>query len=293
MGEELTFLPSARGDHYSTRRSKTDMATARPNCDSGKRMLLKLGHLYSVLIAVSLWFPASSLAQRNPHKSNVKASFVSVPFVGCESDGQVGPEPAPEGPDKPVWLNAVANPERLAYYQSESSAGVLAPRGWHGFGTYGSMGSTIIVTPDPIKSYDDLGAITGPFIKVVRRSGETSGRFEVAQVAARVFPTLREYAKGVIKENLYPEGDFPFGPYPRDKLTYLSDLVVEYETPPHCDGLGTEYGYASNGEPISGVAMILGGDSPYLEILTVRLMPDKNYLAPQIIKQFKRDESEP
>jgi hypothetical protein len=134
--------------------------------------------------------------------------------------------------------------------------------------------------------------MTGPFIEVVRRSGETSGRFAVARVIARVFPTIRVYAKTVIAQNSLPEDDFPFGPYPKDKLTYRSDLVVEYHTPPHSDGLGTEYGYPSNGEPISGVAIILGGDSPYLEILTVRLMPDKNYLAPQIIKQFERDERE-
>jgi hypothetical protein len=236
--------------------------------------------------------PRFVTGSRKPSQVEGQNRLVSVPFVGCQSDGQVGPEPAPTGADKPVRLDAVANPESLAYYQSESSAGVLAPRGWHGFGTYGSMGTTIIVTPDPIKSYDDLAGITGPFIEVVRRSGETSGRFAVARVIARVFPTLREYAKTLITENSLPEDEFPFGLFPKDKLTYLSDLVVEYQTPPHSDGWVRNTDIASNDEPIKGVAIILGGDSPYLEILTVRLMPDKNYLAPQIIKQFERDERE-
>lgn len=65
-----------------------------------------------------------------------------VPFVGCKSDGQTGPQKAPNG--KPVLLPLPAKfAERLAYYKSEQSAGVLAPRGWYCFGTYGSSGDTL------------------------------------------------------------------------------------------------------------------------------------------------------
>ena len=79
----------------------------------------------------------------------------------------------------------------------------------------------------------------------------------------------------------------------KDKLTYRSDLVVEFQTPPHSEGLGTQYGLTPNDEPINGVAIILEGESPgeppSLELLTVRLMPDKDYLTSQIIQQFERD----
>jgi hypothetical protein len=120
-----------------------------PNCVSEKR-LLEVEHLCLVLIALSWWFPASLLAQTKPQKSNAKTSVVRVPFVGCESDGDDGRKDAPEGESTEVGLDG-KDSKRLAYYRSERSAGVLAPRGWHGFGTYGLWGSRIIVTPDPLK----------------------------------------------------------------------------------------------------------------------------------------------
>ena len=44
---------------------------------------------------------------------------------------------------------------KLAYYQAEKGIGVLAPRDWHCFGTYGSGGDTLYVTPQPINSAKD------------------------------------------------------------------------------------------------------------------------------------------
>ena len=60
-----------------------------------------------------------------------------VPFVGCASDGQAGPQAAPAGPSKAVAVPA-ATAQRLAWYKAQYGPGVLAPRGWHCFSTYGS-----------------------------------------------------------------------------------------------------------------------------------------------------------
>jgi len=158
--------------------------------------------------------PGEHGASTKSGESSAKASVVRVPFVGCRSDGQVGPSPAPKREDKAVFLDAVAA-QRLAYYQSKSSEGVLAPRGWHCFGAYGSSGTSLAVTPDPIK-FADLSAVDGPLIEVREQSGETSGRLAVAQVIARVFPTQKAFADGVIEA--FPEVAFPFGPYPTDKF---------------------------------------------------------------------------
>src|SRR5262245_1162119 len=73
---------------------------------------------------------------------------VMVPFVGCKSDGQVGPLDAPDGVEQGVRVSAEAA-SKLAYYKSEN-LGVLAPRGWFCFGTYGSGGYGIFVAPTPI-----------------------------------------------------------------------------------------------------------------------------------------------
>jgi hypothetical protein len=70
-------------------------------------------------------------------------------------------------------LNAAAS-QRLAYYQSEHGAGVLAPRGWHGFGGFGSMGTSLQVVPFSIDSEKD--EFVGPVIIVNSITGETSGR---------------------------------------------------------------------------------------------------------------------
>jgi len=52
----------------------------------------------------------------------------TVPFVGCPSDGQLGPLAPPKG--NPQYLNVPLKiAAELAYYKAENSPGVLAPRG--------------------------------------------------------------------------------------------------------------------------------------------------------------------
>jgi hypothetical protein len=99
-----------------------------------------------------------------------------VPFVGCASDGQLGPVKAPEGNAKSVVVSLGAA-RRLAYYEAEDGIGVLAPRGWHCFGAYGSNGATLYIAPDPISSSDllsqDQKGFAGPAIQVSYMSGDT------------------------------------------------------------------------------------------------------------------------
>ncbi|HVN17333.1 MAG TPA: hypothetical protein VMU05_01125 [Dongiaceae bacterium] len=87
--------------------------------------------------------------------------------------------------------------ERLAYYKAEYGVGVLAPRGWHCFGTYGSNGATLYVSPDPINAADLLSTswkgFAGPAIQISVAEGGTSGRFEVAKTIARVFPKHKAF----------------------------------------------------------------------------------------------------
>ena len=258
-------------------------------------MFLKKRFLCRILVAFAIWLPTSLLAQTKPDGTNAKTSVVRVPFVGCPSNGQGGPNPAPKRAGKEVVLDAGAA-RRLAYYESESSSsswGVLAPRGWHCFGTYGSAGTSFTVSPYSVK-YDNLDTLNGPFIKVTQLSGETSGRFRVARVIARVFPTQKAFADGVIKEGIEPASDFPFGPYPTDTLKYHGDVTVEFQTPANTEGLGTELGLPSNDQPINGVAAIKwDGEDIYLVCLTVRLMPDTRALTTQIMQQFERDQELP
>ena len=217
---------------------------------------------------------------------------VSVPFVGCAQDGQMGPLAAPTGAAKTVKL-AAANAGQLAYYSDGNTGGVLGPRGWHCFGTYGSSGATLYVAPQPIGSSDVLATrwtgAGGPAIIVALSSGDTSGRFTVAQAIARVFPAHAAFAQSVIAEGVEPAGDFPSGPFANDRLTYRGDAVVEYVTQAGSAGLGTwASGLTPDSDPIYGVA-ILTGQTPDLATLAVRLTPALRALAPAVVSQFEAD----
>jgi hypothetical protein len=175
----------------------------------------------------------------------------------------------------------------LAYYAS-TDLGVLAPRGWHCFGLYGSDGSVLIVTPEPHHAVDfqkpNFG-ITGPVIQLSFRFGSTSGRFDVAQVAARLFPSKKGFVNGVIQEGIDPASDFPFGPYPSDSLTRRSGTDVEFKTPANTAGMGTKGWLVKNSSPIDGVAIMTADNN--LVLLEARVPPDQRNLAPTIIEQTR------
>ena len=217
---------------------------------------------------------------------------VSVPFVGCESDGQVGPVPAPVGSTLALKVPApVAN--RLAYHKAQQSPGVLAPRGWYCFSTYGSNGSNLYVSPEPIQA-DYLSsqdqAFQGPAIQLSDSVGYTSGRFEVALIVARVFPAYRWFVNSLINNSLASATDFKFGPYPHDKLRYKTKSVVEYETPKLTDDLGTHSKLLATNSPIDGVITLTGpAEDLNLRLLAIRLPSNLTDLAPIIIRQVEQE----
>src|SRR5208282_4662295 len=214
-----------------------------------------------------------------------------VPFVGCESDGQGGAVKAPVGQSKTMAIPAEAA-QRLAYYKAEEGIGVLAPRGWHCFGTYGSSGATLYVSPDPIKAADlfstSWNGFAGPVIQISSVDGDTSGRFTVAKIIARVFPTHKAFVQAVIAEGIEPASSFPFGPYAGDTLKYRTKDIVEFLTPARTDGLGTASRLQKNDSPISGAAILFGKESNLLQ-LSVRLPPQASDLAQFIIQQTERE----
>jgi hypothetical protein len=244
-----------------------------------------------IFFAFILGLPSALPAQMMPQRPSKKFPVVHVPFLGCASDGQVGPLAAPKGIEKVVQVDARAA-QRLAYYRAEYPPGVLAPQGWYCFGVYGSNGSIVFVSPQPIKTADLFSTtsvgFTGPAIQGSYRNGDTSGRFEVAQVMARVFPAQKAFVQRVIDEGIEPASDFPFGPFPKDKLILQSDRIVEYQTPPHSEGLGTLSRLRANDLPINGVE-ILQGDTPNLVSIRVRLPPDMIDLTSPIIHQSEID----
>lgn len=208
-----------------------------------------------------------------------------VPFVGCPSDGQQGPVAPPKGEAKAVNVDS-ATASQLAYYQAQDSFGVLAPRGWNCFFVYGSNGASLMVAPDANLSLA-TDSLSGPAVVFTMYDGGTSGRFNVAKYAARLFAKLEQaFIAGVIAEGVEPKTDFPSGPYPADKTTYKSPLLVEFATPANKDGLGTSDRLKKNSLPVSGMAKLkVSPDGPDFFLLTVRLPANQAGLAPAIIAQ--------
>ncbi|HEX3373875.1 MAG TPA: hypothetical protein VHS13_06665 [Edaphobacter sp.] len=112
---------------------------------------------------------------------------------------------------------------------------------------------------------------TGPAVELSVRIGDTSGRFEVARVAARIFPAHRDYVKSVMSEHLDSASDYHFGPFPADKLIYKRHDLVEFTTPPHSDGLGTMSALRPGSQSIHGLAALDVPGDMSLERLVVRL----------------------
>jgi hypothetical protein len=251
-------------------------------------MQKRIGHLAVVFVALAVGLPAQ--VQPQPGR---EASSIRVPFVGCKSDGLAGPKPAPvkAWPWETVWVDA-KTAKSLAYYKAEMSLGVLAPRGWYCFGTYGTNGSNLFVAPQPVKRDDLFSArshsFTGPFIQVTFSYGGTSGRFSVARTIARVFPSRKAFVQHVIDEGFETASDFPFGPFPKDKPVFQSDQIVEYQTPPHSEGLGTMSWLEPDGDPVESVA-ILTGSWPDMVHLAVRLPAGLRDLTPHIVRQVEGD----
>jgi hypothetical protein len=212
------------------------------------------------------------------------AQDVQVPFVGCKSDGQVGAlDPPKDGGTAPKLAAAVAS--RLAWYASNNTGGVLAPRGWQCFELYGSNGSVLMVQPGDFGRALLSTELSGPAIQLSISLGDTSGRFEAAQLAARLFPDRRGFVDKVISEGLEPKAEFVFGPFPQDRIHRLSRDVVAFETPANTDGMGTKSRLLKSGDPIQGLVWMDRDNNA--TFLAVRLAPSQRDLAAYIINEMK------
>ena len=180
--------------------------------------------------------------------------------------------------DKVVRVSA-NTAERLAYYAS-IAPGVLAPRGWTCHGGSGSDGESMLASPGPTVN-DGKGA--GVSVEHIR--ADAYGRFAVADIIAHVFPAEKAFVQAMIDAGDVPPGGFTFGPYPADRLLVQTNRLVQFETPPHAEGLGSGGYFMPNDDPIDGVA-ILQGQNPDVLMLRVRLPREQRDLVPVIIRDL-------
>jgi hypothetical protein len=238
-------------------------------------------------VAIALFLSSTTSGQSSAQLPS------SIPFVGCPSDGQLGPQPAPTS--RSFHRNLPPDvASRLAYYEGPDGIATLAPRGWHCFALIGSDGDFLYVAPESIdaaKLYDrkHWHGFTGPAIQLSEVLGDTSGRMEVAPIVARVFPKYRSYVGSIIAEGFEAAKDFPYGPYPKDQVNYENDHTVVFTTPPNTAGLGTASRLLKSKLPISGIVLFdpsKDGDHE-MNQLSVRLPSQMQDLTPTIIDMVR------
>lgn len=212
---------------------------------------------------------------------------VALPFVGCAGDGQLGPTPPP-GPPAAIPEYPAAVAARLAYYVSDELT-VVAPRGWHCLATVGSSGATLIVTPEPVLFKDLIGTKKRFSDQIVLASfvfSGTSGRFIVADVAARVFPVARKFVDMVIDGWPEEKSHIEFAPYPDDRIKHISETHIQYETPAGKKGLGAGDGWiAPATQPVRGAALL--DDELDFRMIQVRLSPADDDLTRTVVSAFE------
>lgn len=211
----------------------------------------------------------------------------NIPFVGCASDGQQGPQRPPKPVATPMLEGSDAM--RLAYYVMADGTRVIAPRGWKCFGRYGSNGSTLTVAPIPQAwaRHDDHSRYTG--LAVVRSTafGGTSGRFEVAAFAARLFPAAARFVVQVEQEQIVDP--FPRGIPARDRISRRGAYEVLFTTPANTQGTGTRGSLAPGPLPVDGLAILAADEDHDLETMDARLPPAIRPLVAHIIKQMEHE----
>jgi len=208
----------------------------------------------------------------------------TVPFVGCESSGQVENLPSPKAESRALPISS-GDAAGLAYYASADGVAVLGPRGWYCEGNSGSGGSALYLSPSPIRK-----PFEGFAIEFDHTTSENSGRYEIAEMMGRLFPEYRACAKHVYATMDSP---LPARPYPHDILTYRGKTVVEFRTPPRTKGLGTASTWLrKNGGPVLGVVMLVG-EGPDMVQVSVRLPRELHRLTTAIIRQAEREAAIP
>jgi hypothetical protein len=215
------------------------------------------------------------LATLAPPLAHTRLVEASVPTVACPLDGQIGPQEAPVLPKSVRVVVPEGMATSLAYYSAYEGlvTGVLAPRGWNCFALDGSSGTILYVVPRRVEGeiIDRFDKVKdGPAVIRSFANGDTSGRYTVNRIGARIFPGARSFFERTRDDDLET---LVFTPWPDDRLDYLTDFAVAYVTSAGATGLGTAAGFATAREPISGLAFLMGseGNGTHLEQIAVRL----------------------
>ena len=212
---------------------------------------------------VALIGPATSLAQQStqaefkpnrpelfqrlintvPGMNILRLENISIPAVPCLTTTMTLEAELPSLPQTVAVRIPPQLSNRLAYYKAGIGSGALGPRGWACHAHLGSNGSRLILAPTGAAFQSDKQH-DGPLIARSFALGETSGRYEVARVAAHLFPIIADFVEEVRNGG----ADIRSDPPPGDTYFHLSQTVAAFRTNPNEDGIAGKApaGYSYN-----------------------------------------------
>jgi hypothetical protein len=219
-------------------------------------------------------------------------SSIDLLIVPCQGDGMMTHDP----PKLPRTLKvhvtkALAKLDAPASQLRAYSTGdevLLGPPGWMCTQHRSVIGVRwMTVAPEPL---DDNDWTHDVVIAGEKPMFDTSSRFDAAQIAAPLFPSLHPRIRTMIAGDGVPQGfaDVRFTPWPDEVLSRHAANVVEYEDPPHTRGTGTRWGIGPGDGSIHGiVANRVTNDFYTLWWSAVRLSAEFEILGPVIVADLE------
>jgi hypothetical protein len=218
-----------------------------------------------------------------PGMSITSLAETQVPGAPCLTTGMTGETSLPNL-STAITLKVPAQlAGKLAYYKGTGAKGVLGPRGWTCRQYFGSSGSLLKIAPtggafEEDAKYESSIKYPGELIERTLSIGDTSGRYEVARVAARIFPIVNDFVNRVREQGIT---DTSVDSLPGDTYFYLSPTVAAFRTEQDNEGIAGK----ATGAPILGLAYLTQepGQAPDLTLLKARLGSANGDLVPIIL----------
>jgi hypothetical protein len=227
-----------------------------------------------------------------PGMSMSALTDTQIPAAPCLTTTMVGETSLPAVPATLVMKAPFQLADRLAYYKGNGPKGLMGPRGWTCRQYLGSGGSVLKIAPtgsafQEDARYDSNFPYSGDVIERDFSIGASSGRFDVARVAAHIFPVINNFVDQVKAEGADINGD----PLPGDTYFYLSPTVVAFRTEPDDEGIAGK----ATGGAILGLAYLTKepAGQPNLTLLKARLGAASADLVPIILSHEILEDERP
>jgi hypothetical protein len=232
-------------------------------------------------------FEGAELYQRflntGPGMSMPTLADAQIPAAPCLTTGMTGETGLPNLPMAFTLKVPAQLASKLAYYKGTGATGVLGPRGWTCRQYFGSSGSRLKIAPtggafEEDAKYENSIKYSGELIERSLSIGDTSGRSEVARVAARIFPVVNDFVDQLREQGII---DKSVDPLPGDTYFYLSPTVAIFRTERDDEGIAGR----ATGAPMLGLAYLMKepGQAPDLTLLKARLGTANSDLVPIIL----------